>query len=199
MDQNFSRNRYPGERRNPRRMPSSRWESSPSELHARGYYGRGYGRGDSPYTSFPPDYDQRVSTGESPYTDFGPRSYRGRRPGDSPYTDQPPRDYPSRYRSGDSPYTEYGPRNEEWTGSRRASGWEMDTEDLDDEDIDYTASETWSVTGPYVGLGPEGYRRSDERILEDIAQRLMLHGRIDAREIILSVENGEVTLAGSIH
>lgn len=51
---------------------------------------------------------------------------------------------------------------------------------------------------PYRGKGPKGYRRSDERIKEDINDRLS-EGYIDASEIMVMVENGEVTLSGTVN
>lgn len=52
--------------------------------------------------------------------------------------------------------------------------------------------------GKYSGKGPKGYRRSDERITEDVNQALMDHPDIDASEIEVSAKNGEVTLRGSV-
>ncbi len=52
--------------------------------------------------------------------------------------------------------------------------------------------------GPHRGKGPKGYQRSDQRILDDVCGRLTQHGYIDAREIEVSVENGEVTLKGTV-
>ena len=52
--------------------------------------------------------------------------------------------------------------------------------------------------GPYAGRGPKGYRRSDERIREDVCDRLADHPQIDASEIEVEVHNGEVTLAGTV-
>jgi len=51
---------------------------------------------------------------------------------------------------------------------------------------------------PHRGKGPKGYRRSDERIKEDINDRLS-EGYIDATEIMVMVENGEVTLTGTVN
>jgi osmotically-inducible protein OsmY len=51
----------------------------------------------------------------------------------------------------------------------------------------------------YAGRGPKGYRRSDDRIREDVCDRLTDDGRIDASEIEVSVANGEVTLSGTVH
>lgn len=53
-------------------------------------------------------------------------------------------------------------------------------------------------SGPYTGRGPKGYQRSDERIREDICDRLTEHPAIDASEIEVEVKNGEVTLTGAV-
>jgi hypothetical protein len=52
--------------------------------------------------------------------------------------------------------------------------------------------------GPYVGRGPKGYRRSDERIKEDVCEYLAQHGAVDASDIEVSVQDGEVTLSGTV-
>ncbi|MDQ3950889.1 MAG: BON domain-containing protein, partial [Gemmatimonadota bacterium] len=50
----------------------------------------------------------------------------------------------------------------------------------------------------FFGRGPRGYRRSDERIREDINDRLTWHPDIDASDVEVRVENGEVTLSGVV-
>jgi BON domain-containing protein len=52
--------------------------------------------------------------------------------------------------------------------------------------------------GRHSGRGPRGYRRSDERIREDVNERLTFDGEVDATEILVRVENGEVTLEGTV-
>ena len=52
--------------------------------------------------------------------------------------------------------------------------------------------------GRFFGHGPKGYRRSDERIREEISDTLMSHPDIDASDIEVSVSNGVVTLAGTV-
>lgn len=52
--------------------------------------------------------------------------------------------------------------------------------------------------GPFRGIGPKGYQRSDERILEDINDRLAEEPYLDASDIEVRVENGVVTLTGSV-
>jgi hypothetical protein len=49
----------------------------------------------------------------------------------------------------------------------------------------------------FIGKGPRGYSRSDERIKEDVCERLA-HGYLDASEIDVSVTAGEVTLEGLV-
>jgi osmotically-inducible protein OsmY len=48
------------------------------------------------------------------------------------------------------------------------------------------------------GRGPKGYQRSDERIREDVNDRLTDDPHIDASEIDVSVSNREVTLSGTV-
>lgn len=52
--------------------------------------------------------------------------------------------------------------------------------------------------GEHRGRGPKGYRRSDERIREDINDRLTDDSWLDASNIEVAVEGGEVTLSGSV-
>lgn len=52
--------------------------------------------------------------------------------------------------------------------------------------------------GKYVGHGPKGWRRSDERIKEDVCERLTAHGEIDASDIEVVVAEAEVTLSGTV-
>jgi hypothetical protein len=54
------------------------------------------------------------------------------------------------------------------------------------------------MAGPHSGRGPQGYQRSDARIEEDICEHLTHHGMLDATGIQVRVENGEVTLTGTV-
>lgn len=53
-------------------------------------------------------------------------------------------------------------------------------------------------TGAYFGRGPSGYTRSDERIREDVCDRLTDDPRVDASAIQVTVESGVVTLQGQV-
>jgi len=50
----------------------------------------------------------------------------------------------------------------------------------------------------YRGHGPSNYTRSDERIRDDVNDRLTDDYRVDARNINVTVDNGEVTLNGTV-
>jgi hypothetical protein len=52
--------------------------------------------------------------------------------------------------------------------------------------------------GPHRGKGPRDYTRRDERILEDINDRLCDNPYIDASEIDVSVSKGVVVLSGTV-
>lgn len=52
--------------------------------------------------------------------------------------------------------------------------------------------------GRFYGIGPKGYRRSDQRILEELSDRLMTHPDVDASDIEVRVEGGIITLSGTV-
>jgi osmotically-inducible protein OsmY len=53
--------------------------------------------------------------------------------------------------------------------------------------------------GPsYRGRGPKGHTRSDERIREDVSDRIMDDPHVDGSDIELTVSGGEVTLTGTV-
>ena len=49
----------------------------------------------------------------------------------------------------------------------------------------------------HSGRGPKGFR-TDERIHSDVCEVLARHGDIDASDVEVQVENGEVTLSGTV-
>ncbi len=81
-----------------------------------------------------------------------------------------------------SPYGS-GPTGAEYRGNpylRDSGGWSSD------------------VRGGYAGRGPKGYTRTDERIREDVCDRLSWNDEVDATEITVRVQNAEVTLEGTV-
>ncbi|MBS1819671.1 MAG: BON domain-containing protein [Acidobacteria bacterium] len=81
----------------------------------------------------------------------------------------------------------FGPRTSGWdnVGSSGTSRYGSD------------ALGTSSESG-FAGRGPRNYQRSDDRIREDVNERLTDDARIDASDIDVQVRNGEVTLSGTV-
>jgi len=52
--------------------------------------------------------------------------------------------------------------------------------------------------GKFRGRGPKNYRRSDERIREEISDRLTENDWLDASDIEVNVQNGEAVLSGTV-
>jgi osmotically-inducible protein OsmY len=60
------------------------------------------------------------------------------------------------------------------------------------------ARERQQTTGRHAGRRPRSYRRSDDSIREEICELLTHHPDVDATEVEVLVEGGEVTLHGSV-
>ncbi|NBJ09403.1 BON domain-containing protein [Microvirga sp. SYSU G3D207] len=83
--------------------------------------------------------------------------------------------------------------------SRRRSGYGgLGDRDPNDGDVRGGRDEGRSGAGLHRGRGPKGYRRSDERIHEDVCERLTEDPFIDASDIEVAVKDGEVTLSGTV-
>ena len=48
------------------------------------------------------------------------------------------------------------------------------------------------------GRGPKGYVRSDDKMLEDVSERMLHDPLLDASDIELSITDGEVTMDGTV-
>jgi osmotically-inducible protein OsmY len=51
----------------------------------------------------------------------------------------------------------------------------------------------------YRGRGPKNYQRSDDRIREEVCERLAMDHDVDASDIEVTVAEGIVTLNGSVN
>lgn len=60
------------------------------------------------------------------------------------------------------------------------------------------AGDTTLGPGPHAGRGPRDWRRTDEWIREDVCQWMSDDPRLDAREIDVRVQDGDVTLDGRV-
>lgn len=105
----------------------------------------------------------------------------------------------------------YGAR-EEARGSSRGnygrdenedrSWWDRTTDEVSswfgDEEAERRRERDRNVSGNYRGKGPRNYSRSDERIKEDINDRLSDDPFVDATDIEVEVAKGDVTLIGTV-
>jgi osmotically-inducible protein OsmY len=111
--------------------------------------------------------------------------------------------YPSGYRSGER-YGEHDydyDRNRENYGGREGRGWWDRASDevaswFGDEEAE--RRRRMDEQRQHRGRGPKGYRRSDERIKEDVNDRLSDDYYLDASDIEVMVQNTEVTLTGTV-
>jgi osmotically-inducible protein OsmY len=55
-----------------------------------------------------------------------------------------------------------------------------------------------SLASDHAGKGPKGYKRSDDRIKDDIAGIFTRHHELDASEIEIEVRDGDVVLKGEV-
>jgi len=137
-------------------------------------YEPGYGM------SSPPRYRNRYRSNRSEYAGEYDRGYRGD------------------YRSGRSGYDrnfdpgelEYADRGWWERMSDEVASWFGDEEAERRRRMDEVAE------GNYRGKGPRGYTRSDERIREDVSDRLTDYSHLDASDIDVTVVDGVVKLEG---
>jgi osmotically-inducible protein OsmY len=60
------------------------------------------------------------------------------------------------------------------------------------------ARDTINPMTSHRGQGPKNYRRADSRIEEEVNEALTQDHHVDARDIVVSVSEGEVTLTGIV-
>jgi hypothetical protein len=150
---------------------SNRWQSSGSGV--RGYGSSGYGQGSS----------GRHGQGDGGYGQGSSGSYRqgssGSYGASAAYGGY--HGLSGGYAQGSSGYSPTGFGRDRF-GSERDQGFR---------------SRDFGGGGGFAGRGPKGYKRSDERVHEDVCDRLSQDDEVDASDISVRVENGEVTLEGS--
>lgn len=82
------------------------------------------------------------------------------------------------------------------------SWWDKTTDEVSswfgDEEAERRRDRDRQMRENYRGKGPKNYSRSDERIKDDVNDRLSDDPFIDASDIEVTVTNGEVTLTGTV-
>jgi len=79
------------------------------------------------------------------------------------------------------------PQQRGWTGSTGLSPQGQ-----------WTGGGTGTMDRPRTGTGPKGYKRSNDRIREEISDIMMVRGDLDASNVTISVAEGVVTLEGTV-
>ena len=92
----------------------------------------------------------------------------------------------------------YGERN------RGMFGYEGEGFDRGYADVEGSPERGWNIgrdsdRPSYRGRGPKNYQRSDERIREEVCERLTMDHDVDASEIEVAVSDAVVTLSGTVN
>ncbi len=151
--------------------------------------GPDYSYRQGPYYGQDPDfygYDQRSSFDQRSSYDRRNSGYPGNQDRSGyGYRETPYRPQEQNYRDNDRNW---------WDRTRdEVSSW------FGDEEAQYRRSRDMNQdNGVYRGIGPKVYHRSDERIKDDINDRLSDDPYVDASDVEVLVENGEVTLSGRV-
>jgi osmotically-inducible protein OsmY len=122
-------------------------------------------------SSFGNDYRNTGNTARD-YNDRDNRSYRGGYMGTGGYNSD---------------------RNRDWWDRTKdeVSSWFGDDDAERRRDVD-------RVNGPHRGKGPKDYKRSEDRIREDVCDRLSEDDRVDASNVQVQIQNNEVILSGTV-
>jgi osmotically-inducible protein OsmY len=140
------------------------------------------------------EYGNRYGTSAG-YGSTGEGGYIGRNYGNENYDNISGGRNRNKY-GGDT--SNYGNANQggvdrDWWNKTRdeVSSW------FGDDDADHRRRMD-KVSGPNRGKGPKGYHRSDDRIQEDVCDRLCDNPMIDASDVEVKVQGSEVILSGTV-
>ncbi len=180
------------------RIPGPHGQGSEQDRYAQSRYQADYGSGG--YRSDDPSNFDRYARDDS----FAEQPSRyGRRPDDDAREYGRGPDVGDRVRQGWERMT-HGVRDAfsqdrsgEYGADRSRGGGMFGGRDRDD--TLFSHGDGYRGLGPHAGKGPKGYSRSDDRIRDDISDRLTDDHHLDASEVEVRVENGEATLSGYVH
>jgi len=178
----------------------------------RGDYGQG-GEGGGDYRDFRESRGGGYGTESYGNAYRGGRDYGGGSGGD--YGQGSGRDYGggSQRQFGGNDYSRgnygadqgYGGREQRGYGQRGGQDrglWDRASDEVSswfgDDDAERRRRMDDQQGGQHRGRGPKGYTRSDERIREDVSDRLSDDPHVDASEVEVVVASCEVTLSGTV-
>lgn len=106
------------------------------------------------------------------------------------------------WQAGGMNHGTYGPGRQE-SGGYASPGYESDHAPGRHGSRASSGGDSWSygrsaTEDPRFRSGPKGYKRSDERLKEDVCERLMRDPRVDASDVSVEVHEGKVSLTGNV-
>ncbi len=172
-------------------MNSSRWDedADPGFMGSSDYRETDYELAGSTYRN-----SKRPSQKMGPYEEYEAND-RSRQPSRHSSLDEDrhsDRSRPSERQGSSSERFGYPSSMNSWTHSERP--WSAGEQWPADTNSQYGTPQTRG----FFGKGPKGYRRSDDRIKEEVCETLARHPRIDASDIEVKVEEACVTLSGTV-
>lgn len=190
----------PRQQYGPQGHPAQSPFGQPDPSLSQGYFEeRRQGRGSPAYGQ--PYYQQGGGDSGNPPGDWGYPRPPGRGPGGNPNAPGYLGGYPEQELEHGGPHS--GPRpygRPEDRGFPRVPGEQPygDRSRTDPAGTIFAAAGSRSRSAPHRRKGPRNYTRSDERIAEEVNERLMHAESLDPSDIEVSVDKGEVTLVGSV-
>lgn len=201
QNQQNQRSRGPSGQQSGRGSESQRPENSSSTKGQNG--GRG-GRGGNESYGYDSGYDRDLDR-EMENGGYNPRGYRNDQAADAEFNGRGPGRQGGSMNDGRAGANRWGSERNgggsrgEWEGNRQAGGQEQGGRGNGGAERQGRESGRDAASqGQHAGRGPKGYRRSDARIEEDVNEALTQDGEIDASEITVQVQGGEVTLTGTV-
>ncbi|MEO7443850.1 MAG: BON domain-containing protein [Ferruginibacter sp.] len=150
----------------------------------------GYTRGQDPHSGFP-----RYASGNNNQRSGNENRNSNRIQEDNNY---PNNSNPINYRGREND----NPRNRNNSNVQDRDWWDRTSDEVaswfGDDDAERRRRMD-KVSGPHIGKGPKGYTRTNERIKEDINEKFYHDSHLDASDIDISINEGEVTLSGTVN
>lgn len=187
---------YPQRSKQLRSQERREWESSENEsIQGDQEWSRSKSTPSEPPGEYGPS-PRHARRGQDIQESYG--GYTGQRYKPGVYGNQSPGQ--ERYDDERSEYNRRRPYDPNYDFGQRQTYGRSSEYSWRDQEAEYSSGQRHSQyeQGPHFGKGPRGYRRSDQRIEEDINERLTQHPFIDATNIEVRVQSGEVVLSGTV-
>lgn len=139
------------------------------------------------------NYGSRSGVGYGSGQDYSDNQNMGQHYGSDNQSQRRNSEYPS-YRQSNRSDSDFSPRagsfsNQNSYGQESTQSWSQPVRN-DEVYLQPTKS--------HFGKGPKGFKRSDERIREEVSEALFRDNAVDASEVEVNVRDGEVTLSGTV-